>query len=182
VSKLSPHILDEHHPPKLTLNNLSEHFYDLVLRYIEVLETRLARGNRMASRSYYIIIVGCGRLGSVLANRLSVAGHQLVVVDQRATQFDQLTTEFSGFKIVGDASEISVLRQANIQRADCLFATTTQDNINLMVAQIAKKMFNVQKVVARVYDPAREVIYSNFGVETISPTKLSTEAFMNMIV
>ncbi len=135
----------------------------------------------MAQRSYYIIIIGCGRLGGVLANRLSAAGNQLVVVDKRETQFDKLTTEFSGFKIVGDASEISVLRQANIQRADCVFTTTTEDNINLMVAQIAKTMFKVPKVVARVFDPAREAIYSNFGVETISPTKLTAEAFMNVI-
>lgn len=131
--------------------------------------------------SSYIIIVGCGRLGGLLANQLSADGHRLVVIDEREAAFDKLSTEFSGFRITGDASELAVLRQAHSEQADYLFAITTQDNVNLMVAQIARKIFNVPKVVARVYDPAREMIYREFGIETISPTKLSSDSFMKLV-
>lgn len=131
--------------------------------------------------SHYIIIVGCGRLGSALANSLSAEGHQLVVIDLREASFDKLSTEFSGFKIAGDAVEMNVLRQAKPEQADFLFAATSKDNINLMVAQIGKIVFNIPKVVARVFDPARENIYDELGIETISPTQLSTEAFMKVI-
>ncbi|GAB4518570.1 MAG: hypothetical protein OHK0046_26350 [Anaerolineae bacterium] len=134
------------------------------------------------SRTHYIIIVGCGRLGGALANHLSANGHQLVVIDRKEASFDKLSTEFSGFRILGDAAEMHILREAQPERADYFFATTTEDNINLMVAQIAKHIFRVPHVVARVFDPARERIYREFGIQTISPTKLSTDAFMQVIV
>lgn len=133
------------------------------------------------SKSYYIVIVGCGRLGGMLADRLSATGNQLVVIDKYENRFDKLSSEFSGFRLVGDASELSVLRRAKIEQADFLFATTTEDNINLMVAQIAKTVFNVPRVVARVFDPARETIYEGFGIDTISPTNLTAEAFIGLI-
>lgn len=134
------------------------------------------------AQPYYIVIVGSGRLGSMLANSLSATGHQLVVIDKDESKFDKLSTEYSGFRIVGDANEMSVLRKAHTERADFLFAATTEDNVNLMVAQIAKQVFNVPRVVARVFDPARETIYGEFGIDTISPTKLSAEAFMGLVV
>lgn len=133
------------------------------------------------AHSKYIVIVGCGRLGSVLANRLSSAGHKVVVIDRREASFDKLSVDFSGYRVVADAVELHVLQEARVQQADCLFATTTLDNTNLMVAQVARTVFNVPRVVARVFDPAREMIYSEFGVETISPTKLSAEAFLKVI-
>ena len=132
-------------------------------------------------QSKHIVIVGCGRLGGALANRLSKSGHRVVVVDQREIAFDKLSTDFSGFKLIGDAVELHILKQAKIEQADYLFATTTSDNTNLMVAQVARTIFNVPQVVARVFDPRREEIYRDFGVETISPTKLSTEAFLRVL-
>jgi trk system potassium uptake protein len=131
--------------------------------------------------SRYIVIVGCGRLGGVLANNLSAAGHSLVVIDRREIAFDKLSAEFSGFRILGDAIEMEVLQQARIDRANILFATTTEDNVNLMVAQVAREVFNVSRVVARVYDPAREAMYREFGIDTISPTKLSASAFLQVL-
>lgn len=131
--------------------------------------------------SRYIIIVGCGRLGSILANLLSADGHQLVVIDSRPKAFEALSVEFSGFTIVGEAIEQETLKQAHIEKADYLFATTTEDNVNLMVAQIASKIFNVPHVVARIYDPARERVYRGFGMETISPTNLAAQAFLEIL-
>lgn len=129
----------------------------------------------------YIIIVGSGRLGSLLARRLSSLGSSVVVIDKREGAFDSRAPEFSGFQIIGDAAEMEVLRQAKIERADCLLAVTNQDNLNLMVAQVAKIMFNVPKVMARIYDPAHEAMYRQFGIETISPTKLSADAFLTAL-
>lgn len=131
----------------------------------------------MASHQY-IVIVGCGRLGSILACRLSSQGNSVVVIDPSESSFSNLNSEFSGFQIIGDASELSVLRSAKVDKADCLLAVTDKDNINLMVAQVAKQVFQTSIVLARVFDPAREGIYREFGIATISPTKLSADAFM----
>lgn len=129
----------------------------------------------------YIIVVGYGRLGVLLANHLSRMGSSVVVIDNKETAFDKTYLEFSGFKIVGDAAEMEVLRQAKIDKADCLLAVTNQDNLNLMVAQVAKTIFNVPKVMARVFDPSRETIYRQFGIETISSTNLSAKAFLDTL-
>jgi trk system potassium uptake protein TrkA len=131
--------------------------------------------------SKHIIIVGCGRLGGSLANQLSASGQRVVIIDRREGSFDKLTVDFSGFKILGDATELNILKMAQIEHADILFATTTHDNTNLMVAQVARAMFNVPRVIARVFDPLREAIYRDFGVETISPTKLSADAFLKIL-
>ena len=123
-------------------------------------------------KSLYIIIVGCGRLGSYLANTYSHYGHSVVIIDSNMESFARLRIQFSGFKLEGDATEVQILRQAKIDRADLLLATTEDDNINLMVAQVAKKIFHVPRVMARVYIPDRENIYSELGIETICPTTI----------
>jgi len=129
----------------------------------------------------YIVVVGCGRLGSMLANQLSSLGRSVVVIDREEAAFKNLSTEFSGFQVMGDAVELSVLRRAKIERADCLLAVTRHDNVNLMVAQVAKTVFGVSKVMARVFDPERERVYNQFGIETICPTKLSADVFLSAL-
>jgi trk system potassium uptake protein len=127
--------------------------------------------------SLYIVIVGCGRLGSHLANQLSRVGHSLVVIDKNESTFDDLSPEFSGFRIPGDATQITVLRQAKLNNADVFFATTHEDNVNLMTAQVAKKIFEVPHVLARVFDPKRERAFGRLGIETICPTSVGAEMF-----
>jgi trk system potassium uptake protein TrkA len=129
----------------------------------------------------YILIVGCGRLGSSLANRLSGLGHSVFVVDRDESAFDKLSIEFSGFRITGDAAEMETLQQARIQQASCVLVTTRRDSVNLMVSQVAKTIFGVPKVVARVFDPARETVYQQFGIETICPTALTVDSFLNRL-
>ena len=126
----------------------------------------------------YIMIIGCGRLGATLANRLSHAGHSVVVVDWSEAAFRGLSSGFGGFQTVGDAGELSVLKQANIHKADALLAVTGEDTLNLMVAQVAQSVFQVKQVLARVFDPSREAIYQAFGIATISPTSLAADRFM----
>lgn len=127
------------------------------------------------AKSLFIVVVGCGRLGSLLANGLSGQGHSVVVVDRRAEAFADLSAEFSGFKVVGDAVESETLRKARAADADCLIAAAEEDNVNLMVAQVAKDVFKVKRVMARVAEPAREMAYRQFDIETVNPTNLAGE-------
>jgi len=126
----------------------------------------------------YIVIVGCGRLGSDLANRLSNVGHSVVVIDRNETTFEDLSPGFSGFRVMGDATQVSILKEAKLKLADVFFATTHEDNVNLMVAQIAQKIFNVPHVLARVFDPKREQVFTKLGVDTICPTSVAAEMFL----
>lgn len=129
----------------------------------------------------YVIVVGCGRLGSLLANRLSSLGGSVVVIDREEAAFENLSTEFSGFRVTGDAAELAVLRQAGIDKTECLLAITSHDNVNLMVAQVAQTVFDVPQVMARINDPSREAVYREFGIETICPTNLSAAAFLSAL-
>ncbi|MEL6354643.1 MAG: TrkA family potassium uptake protein [Cyanobacteria bacterium J06627_28] len=141
--------------------------------------SNLLGGN--AKGAQYIIIIGCGRLGSLLASQLSARGNSVVVIDQYQDSFDNLSAEFSGFQLTGNAVELATLRRAKVDRADCLVAVTREDNVNLMVAQIAKTVFDIPIVLARVFDPAREAIYKEFEINTISPTQLSADLFLKTL-
>ncbi|MBN1661524.1 MAG: TrkA family potassium uptake protein [Anaerolineae bacterium] len=132
-------------------------------------------------RYQYVVVVGAGRLGSILANRISRLGSSVVVVDRDEGAFRNLDVDFSGFKVTGDAAEMAVLLRAGVDRADCVLAITPFDNVNLMVAQVAREMFHVERVIARNYDPAREAIYHEMGVETICPTRLAADAFLDTL-
>lgn len=138
---------------------------------------------RGESKEKYIIIVGCGRLGAVLASSLAESKlNSVVVIDKKEDAFDRLGGSFSGFKIINDATEIDTLAQAKIQEADVLVATTNHDNVNIMVAQIAKKIYDVPKVFARLTEPERAKVYEELGIETISPTELSAIEFKRIIM
>lgn len=129
------------------------------------------------SRSRFIVIIGCGRLGATLANRFSQQGHSVVVVDCNQLAFEALRTDFGGFRQVGDAAELSVLTEAKLNRANALLAVTGEDTLNLMVAQVARAIFGVEQVLARVFDPSREEDYQLLGIDTVSPTRLAADAF-----
>jgi trk system potassium uptake protein TrkA len=130
------------------------------------------------AKAQYIIIIGCGRLGAALANRLSRAGHSIVVVDCNEDAFLALSQDFGGFQVVGDAAELSVLKRASIQKADALLAVTGEDTLNLMVAQVAQSVFHIDPVLARVFDPAHEAMYVTFNIATVSPTRLAADHFL----
>lgn len=131
--------------------------------------------------SLYIVIVGCGRLGSHLANSLSKEGNSVVVIDRVESTFDSLSSEFSGFRINGDATHMAILKESKLKNADVFIATTHADNVNLMVAQVAKKIFHVPHVVARVFDPKREEIYAQLEIDTICPTSVAAEMFLQSV-
>jgi len=132
-----------------------------------------------ARASLFTVVVGCGRLGSYLANKLSLEGHSLVVVDIEETAFDALSAEYSGFRVEGDATELAVLKRAKMDKADLVIAATGDDNVNLMTAQIAGRIFQVPRVLARIYDPGRSEIYRELGVDGICPTVIAGDVFLS---
>ena len=142
-----------------------------------------ARARAMAKMDSqrYIVVVGCGRLGARLANQLSRDGNSVVAIDTKESAFANLSSDFSGFRLQGDATQMAVLREARMDKADILVATTREDNVNLMVAQVAREIFGVSQVLARLFDPKREAAYARLGIETISPTTLASEAFLRSI-
>ncbi|MDJ0746289.1 MAG: TrkA family potassium uptake protein [Xenococcaceae cyanobacterium MO_167.B27] len=128
-----------------------------------------------------ITVIGCGRLGSILASHFSQQGHNVVVIDRDKSAFEHLTEEFSGFAIYGDAAEMQVLQEAKLEQADCAIAVTGKDNLNIMVSQLAKTVFDVPIVLTRILEPAREEIYQKLGLTIISTTKISATAFFQTL-
>ncbi len=129
------------------------------------------------AKSLDITVIGCGRLGSRLATHLSQKGHKVVIIDRDPSAFDCLGEEFSGFLVTGDAAEMNILKAAKLTKAQVMIAVTGKDNLNIMISQLAKTVFQVPIVLTRILDPAREEIYQNLGLTIISTTKISAAAF-----
>jgi trk system potassium uptake protein TrkA len=130
----------------------------------------------------YVIIVGCGRVGSELGKLLSAEGHDLVIIDKNPASFDRLGGTFNGLTLLGNGFDIVLLKQAGIEKADAFCAVTDGDNTNLISAQVAKKIFKVPKVIARVYDPQRAHIYAALGLDIISGTILFAAMIRDKII
>ncbi len=130
----------------------------------------------------HVIIVGCGRVGSELAKLLAGEGHNVVIVDRNAASFERLGGTFNGLTVVGNGFDLSLLRQAGVEKADVFCSLTNGDNTNLVSAQVAKRIFNVPKVIARVYDPQRARIYSALGLDIISGTILFAAMLRDKII
>ena len=123
----------------------------------------------------YTIIVGCGRLGANLANTLSDSGGNIIIIDNNPDAFRKLSPSYGGIVLTGDATEMNVLHDAEIEKATAVISVTNKDNTNIMVAQLAKEMFNIEHVIARLYDPECECVYREFNIDTICPAVLSTK-------
>ena len=130
----------------------------------------------------YVIIVGCGRVGSELAKLLSGEGHDVVVIDKTQEAFKRLGDTFNGLTMVGNGFDLALLKQFGIEKADAFCAVTDGDNTNLISAQVAKKIFSVPKVFARVYDPQRAHIYTALGLDIISGTMLFSAMLRDKII
>ncbi|MCX6339166.1 MAG: NAD-binding protein [Candidatus Aureabacteria bacterium] len=129
-----------------------------------------------------VIIVGCGRVGSELALLLSREGNNVAVVDNNKTSFHRLGGTFNGLCVTGNGFDLEVLRRAGVESADAFVVVTNGDNTNIMASQVAKKIFNVPKVIARVYDPRRADIYKRFGLEIISGTTLLASMIRDKLI
>jgi len=130
----------------------------------------------------HIIIVGCGRVGSELAKLLASEGHDVVVIDKSAASFERLGAAFNGLTMTGNGFDLALLKQAGVEKASAFCAVTNGDNTNLISAQVAKKIFKVPKVIARVYDPQRAHIYAALGLDIISGTILFAAMLRDKII
>ena len=128
-----------------------------------------------------VMIVGCGRIGSVLANRLDGEGHQVVVLDRHQRAFRRLSEKFSGTRIVGNGLVEEFIRPTLQEKADLFFAMTDKDNINLMIAQKVKRNFQLERVIAVVHDSILAGLYEELGVETVCPTDLVMKDLLQTI-
>jgi trk system potassium uptake protein TrkA len=117
-----------------------------------------------------LVIVGCGRVGAMAALALTQAGHAVTVIDSNRRAFDRLGSEFPGEMVLGNGIDEDVLRQAGIESADGFASLTNGDNRNIMAAQIAREIFKVPRVITRIYDPMREAVYRELGLDTVCPT------------
>jgi trk system potassium uptake protein TrkA len=122
-----------------------------------------------------VIIVGCGRVGALLAQNMATKGHDITIVDQEQASFDRLPPGFTGRTVLGSGTDMDVLRRAGVEQADALVACTPGDNRNIAASQVAREIFHVPKVVARINDPLRGEIFRDLGLETACPTLLGAE-------
>jgi len=119
-----------------------------------------------------VLIMGCGRVGARLASLLDEDGHEVTVLDNDVYSFRRLPSTFGGSALYGNGIDEEALKKAGIEEVDIFVALTQGDNRNVMSCQMAKHVFNVPRVMCRIYDPLREEMYAALGLETISPTKI----------
>ena len=127
------------------------------------------------------VIVGCGRVGAALATMLDADGHEVTVLDIRPDAFKRLPPQFKGKKHAGNGIDQDVLARIALDQADAFVAVTQGDNRNVMATQMAKHLFGVRRTLCRIYDPIREEIYGDLGLETISPTLVGAKMLKEML-
>jgi trk system potassium uptake protein TrkA len=125
-----------------------------------------------------VVIVGCGRVGAVLAEAFEKAGNDVIILDRSTGAFDKLPSTFRGNAVRGDGTDEDVLRRAGAQDADVFLALTEGDNRNVMAAQLATEALNVGRVLAKVNDPVRAAAYADLGLATICRTNLMEDAIL----
>ncbi|MBI2709753.1 MAG: TrkA family potassium uptake protein [Actinobacteria bacterium] len=130
----------------------------------------------------HVVVVGCGRVGAGLAHALEEAGHSVAVIDKQPRAFRRLHEGFKGKALVGVGFDRELLRQAGIDKAGALAAVTNGDNSNILVARVAKELFEVERVVARIYDPRRARIYERLGIPTIATAQWATERVLQRVL
>lgn len=123
-----------------------------------------------------ILVVGCGHVGAALCNSLSAQGHDVSVISENQEHFASLSPDFNGFTTLGVAIDRDVLRKAGVENVDALAAVTSDDNRNLMIIQLAREFFRVPRVFARVTDPQKNDVFTEFGLKTVCPTNLTVAA------
>jgi trk system potassium uptake protein TrkA len=123
----------------------------------------------------HVVVVGCGRVGSELAVTLESEGHTVAVIDKDRNAFRRLPDRFTGRAVLGFGFDRDDLEQAGIREAMALAAVTSGDNSNILTARIARETYEIEHVVARIYDPRRAVIYQRLGIPTVATVSWTTD-------
>ena len=130
----------------------------------------------------YVVIMGCGRVGSSLVASLERLGHEVAVIDRDAQSFRRLAPEFRGKQVVGQGFHREVLVEAGVEKAGAFAAVSSGDNSNIIAARVARESFGIEHVVARIYDEKRAAVYERLGIPTIATVPWSTDRLMRMIL
>ena len=122
------------------------------------------------------VIVGCGRVGAVLADSFDRAGHEVIVIDPSTRAFDRLPSTFGGNALRGDGTDEDTLRRAGAEDADIFISMTEGDNRNVMAAQMAHEALGAKRVIAKINDPVRADAYADLGIATLCRTTMMADA------
>ncbi|MGB4862872.1 MAG: TrkA family potassium uptake protein [Tepidiformaceae bacterium] len=128
-----------------------------------------------------VIVMGCGRLGSRIAGILDTEGHSVTVLDTNEAAFRRLPESFKGKRAVGNGMDATTLERNGIRDTDAFLATTQGDNRNYFASQMAREVYGVKRVLCRIYDPVREEIFRELGLETFSPTSFGAQIMVDML-
>jgi trk system potassium uptake protein TrkA len=130
----------------------------------------------------HVVIMGCGRVGSMLAIELDGKGHDVVVVDQDPDSFRRLGAEFSGTTVTGVGFDWDTLLEAGVEKTDAFVAVSSGDNSNIVSARVARENFGVGTVVARIYDPRRAEIYQRLGIPTVATVRWTADRILRRLL
>jgi trk system potassium uptake protein len=130
----------------------------------------------------HVVIVGCGRVGSGLARIIDEKGHSVAIVDKNPRAFRRLHSGFGGKQVVGVGFDRERLEEAGIHDADAVAAVTSGDNSNILIARVARETFGIERVVARIYDPRRAVIYERLGIPTIATVQWTIDRVVRRLI
>ena len=128
-----------------------------------------------------VLIMGCGRVGARLAGMLDSEGHKVAILDVDPYSFRRIPSDFGGEALIGSGTDEDALIKAGIRQIDIFVAASRVENRNIMASQIAQHIFEVPRVVCRIFDPLRQDLYRELGLETSSPTILGAEALREAI-
>ena len=128
-----------------------------------------------------VIVMGCGRLGSRIAGMFDAEGHSVTIMDINENAFRRLPDGFRGRRAIGNGMDAHTLEKHGIQQADAFFALTQGDNRNYFASQMAREVYGVKRVLCRIYDPVREEIFRDLGLETFSPTSFGAQIMVDML-
>jgi trk system potassium uptake protein len=130
----------------------------------------------------HFVIMGCGRVGATLAHTLEDAGHSVAIIDQDDRAFRRLRTGFTGRKVTGVGFDRETMKQASIEDAYAFAAVSSGDNSNILATRVAREIFHVPHVVARIYDPGRAEIYQRLGIPTVAAVRWSADQVLRRIL
>jgi len=130
----------------------------------------------------HVVIMGCGRVGSMLARSLTKIGHSVAVIDLDIEAFRRLGPDFSGQTVKGVGFDREVLVEAGIEHAEAFAAVSSGDNSNIIAARVVREQFGVSNVVARIYDPGRADVYERLGIPTVATVRWTAFQVMRRLL
>lgn len=130
----------------------------------------------------HVVVMGCGRVGTLIAQRLEESGHTVAIIDQNREAFRRLGPNFQGITLTGVGFDRDILIQAGIERADAFAAVSNGDNSNILAARVARENFGVTNVVARIYDPGRAEIYQRLGIPTVATVIWTADQILRRLI